>query len=116
MTSINPGFDWDNGTIFLEPESPLTLLTPEDVAAIHKSVSLGQSWHSYQDYKRAKEKNDARFQWLADEGATIKSLSTQEGVRYTVRWPNGEEMAEFFHTPKMALDNAMRLNDVKPTT
>jgi hypothetical protein len=30
-------------------------LTPDEVAAITKSVSKGQSWHSYQQFKKYRE-------------------------------------------------------------
>ncbi|AXH72341.1 MAG: pmgU domain protein [Caudoviricetes sp.] len=52
---IQVGFDWDNGKLLLNPEVPLTRLTPEDVAAIHESVKEGQSWHAYEAHRVARE-------------------------------------------------------------
>lgn len=54
VTSLNVGFDWDNGKLILVPQHPLTMLTAEDVAAIRESVSKGQSWHAYEAHKKQK--------------------------------------------------------------
>jgi len=56
VADINVGFDWDNGKILLTTESPLTELTKEDVLAIHKSAKEGQSWHSFNMYKKQAER------------------------------------------------------------
>lgn len=58
VNGIFPGFDWDAGKVFLTSEKPLTQLSPEDVAAIRTSVSMGQSWHAYERYKKQKAKED----------------------------------------------------------
>ena len=60
--------DWERGTFELIPAMPLTRLTPEDVAAIHKSVSAGSSWHAYQAHKKLHE----RIQQLEAEIAALK--------------------------------------------
>lgn len=52
LTKFNVGFDWDNGKIIFDTQAPLTRLSPEDVAAIHKSAKDGQSWHAYQTHKK----------------------------------------------------------------
>lgn len=52
------GFDWDNGKLMIYPAQELTALTPDDVAAIHRSAKDGQSWHAYQQDKRWREKCD----------------------------------------------------------
>ena len=62
------GTDWERGTFELIPAMPLTRLTPEDVAAIHKSVSAGSSWHAYQAHKKLHE----RIQQLEAEIASMK--------------------------------------------
>lgn len=54
--NIQAGFDWDAGKLMIYPARPLTQLSQEDVAAIRKSVSKGQSWHAYQAYKAQQEK------------------------------------------------------------
>lgn len=46
------GFDWDARKLMLYPVQPLTKLSDEDVAAIHKSAKEGQSWHAYQQYTK----------------------------------------------------------------
>lgn len=48
VTSIDAGFDWDKGTLWVTPACQLTVLTSADVQAIHKSMSKGASWHAYQ--------------------------------------------------------------------
>lgn len=62
------GMDWERGTFELIPAAPLSLLSPEDVAAIHKSVSAGSSWHAYQAHKKLHE----RIQQLEAEIAAMK--------------------------------------------
>lgn len=69
------GFDWDNGKVLIE--APLTTLTPEDVAAIHKSAKEGQSWHAFQSYKKQAE----RIKVLEAELARLKSSGVSEGER-----------------------------------
>lgn len=56
VSGISPGIDWDKGKVLIETERPVTLLTPEQVADITKSVSGGQSWHAYQQYKVLSER------------------------------------------------------------
>lgn len=121
VIAVDEGIDWDQGTLFLRPEETLTALSPDDVLAIRKSVSLGQSWHSFEEFKvqNAKVKlAEARLTWLANEEAMVKHLLTQDGVRYTIRWPNAEEeMADYFLTPEAAIDAARSLEamEVKST-
>lgn len=66
---LDVGFDWDNGKVMFETDVPLTTLTPEDVAAIHKSAKEGQSWHAFQSYKKQAEKIKA----LEAEIASLKA-------------------------------------------
>lgn len=114
VTGIHVGFDWNAGKVLITTKEQLTRLSEEDLAAIRKSVSLGQSWHAYEEHKATLAKHDAVLQWLADEGAMIKNLLTQDGVRYTVAWPElGEEMADYFHSPTMAVQRAMLLAQQK---
>lgn len=49
---LHSGFDWDNGKVLIVPEWQLTELTPEQVADITASVRKGQSWHSFEKYKK----------------------------------------------------------------
>lgn len=110
VTGIHVGFDWNAGTVLISTAEQLTRLSPEDIEAIRKSVSMSQSWHAYEAHKATLAKHDAVLQWLADEGAMIKNLLTQDGVRYTVAWPElGEEMADYFKSPTMAVQRAMLL-------
>lgn len=121
VTGIHAGFDWNVGTILITCAEQLTRLSPEDVEAIRTSVKMGQSWHAYQGYKEQQAKiklAEARLSWLANEEAMVKHLLTQDGVRYTIRWPNAEEeMADYFLTPEEAIDAARSLEamEVKST-
>lgn len=54
VEAIHAGFDWDAGQVMIYPAQPLTVLTPEQVAEISKSVRKGQSWHAYEAYKKHK--------------------------------------------------------------
>ncbi|BET96977.1 hypothetical protein [Xenorhabdus taiwanensis] len=56
MKAIHAGFDWDSNTILIYPEEQLTRLTPDEVAAITKSISKGQSWHSQQQLKEYRQR------------------------------------------------------------
>lgn len=69
VNRLHIGFDWDNGKVMLETDVPLTTLTPEDVAAIHKSAKDGQSWHAFQSYKKQAE----RIKALEAEIASLKA-------------------------------------------
>jgi hypothetical protein len=68
VVGMQAGFDWDNGAMLLRPETKLTTLTPEDVAAIHNSAREGQSWHVYQMHKKFSE----RIRELEAEVAALK--------------------------------------------
>ena len=68
ITAMQAGFDWDNGRMLLKPASPLTVLTPEQVAAIERSARQGQSWHAYEAQKRLR----ARIRELEAEVAALK--------------------------------------------
>jgi RPA family protein len=68
IVGMQAGFDWDNGAMLLKPESRLTTLTPEDVAAIHDSARKGQSWHAFQQYKKQAD----RIKELEAEVAALK--------------------------------------------
>lgn len=52
VVAMHSGFDWDKGRWLLQPEKPLTTLTPEDVNAIRDSVGKAQSWHAFQAWKK----------------------------------------------------------------
>jgi len=69
VTQLITGFDWDNWKILIDTDAPLTKLTPEDVAAIHKSAKDGQSWHAFQSYKKQAD----RIMLLEAEILTLKS-------------------------------------------
>ena len=70
VDSIAAGFDWEAGRVILTPARPLTELTPEQVAAIEKSVRAGGSWHAYEAQKKLREralKAEARVAELESE-------------------------------------------------
>ena len=48
---LSLGFDHDQGQLFVCTEQLLSPLSREEIAAIQKSVSMGQSYHAYQQYK-----------------------------------------------------------------
>lgn len=56
VIGLHHGFDWNAGTLLIETKEPLTRLSPEDVAAIHKSAAGGQSWHAYEAWKQQEAK------------------------------------------------------------
>lgn len=68
VSTIDVGFDWDNEKLLLRTESPLTILSSEDLSALHKSASKGQSWHTYQMLKE----KDARIRELEEELSKLK--------------------------------------------
>jgi hypothetical protein len=71
VKGLDVGFDWDNGKVMIESDTPLTTLTPEDVAAIHKSAKEGQSWHAFQSHKKQAE----RIKFLEAEIVALKQAS-----------------------------------------
>jgi hypothetical protein len=62
VEGIHGGFDWEAGKAIITPAEPMTTLSPEDVQAIRKSVSVGGSWHAYKAQER-----------LRDELATLRA-------------------------------------------
>jgi len=73
VTHISAGFDWDNGKILLSTERPVTLLSPEDIAAIRESVKGGQSWHAFKHH----EQQANRIKELEAEVARLKVGAAQ---------------------------------------
>ncbi|BAR94666.1 hypothetical protein FCMLKIFP_00014 [Pseudomonas phage Ka3] len=57
VVSVVPGFDWDNGSMFVEPKSDvqLTVLTPEQIKTITASYAKGTSWFAYQETKKLRD-------------------------------------------------------------
>lgn len=76
VTQLNFGIDWDNGKVLIETDSPLTVLSPEDVEAVRESVKRGQSWHAYQAYKRQAD----RIKALEAEVAALKAANGDKTV------------------------------------
>ncbi|MDP4076229.1 hypothetical protein [Acidovorax sp. A1169] len=68
LHSAGYGIDWENGTFELIPATPLTVLTPEELAEVRKSMAMGQSWHAYKSWK----KQDERIKALEAELATLR--------------------------------------------
>lgn len=73
VKSIDGGIDWYAGRVIITPATPLTELTPEEVAAIAKSVRAGASWHAYQREKKLHDK-------IAALEAEVKTLRRQCGA------------------------------------
>ncbi len=91
VSSVNAGFDWDNGKLIIDTEKPLTALSPEDVDAIRKSAAAGQSWHAYQTHLAhkeqiaglqafAKEMIDAALAGGDMDGASIQEAAVKHGL------------------------------------
>jgi hypothetical protein len=82
--NVQAGFDWDSGKMMVYPDTPLTTLSAEDVAAIRESVSKGQSWHAYQAYKTQKAAQKAvesqRDDLLADLREAAATLRRYEAL------------------------------------
>lgn len=73
---LSLGFDHDQGRLFFCTEQQLSALSREEISAIQKSVSMGQSYHAYQQYKA-----------MRAEHATLVDLlaSTRESVAVNYR-------------------------------
>lgn len=91
VENIAAGFDWDHGKLIFTPSKPLTVLTPEDVAAINKSVREGQSWHAFEAHKAhkaqiaglqafAKEMIKAALDGGDMDGPSIQEIAVQHGL------------------------------------
>lgn len=95
VTGIHAGFDWNAGKLLIETSQPLTALTPEDVAAIHKSAKEGQSWHAYQTFKKQADAIKDRDTEISELKATISDQMTPENwtelhrLREEVKSPDG---------------------------
>jgi len=79
LKDIATGFDWDQGRVMLTTEEHLTVLSAEDIAAIHDSVRRGHSWHAYQSLCAMNDKlkaAEARADKLQDE---LDALRAQLG-------------------------------------
>lgn len=69
IASIQAGIDWDAGKVLLTADRQLTVLSPEDVAAINQSVKAGQSWHAYEAHKKMR----ARIAELESQLAALRN-------------------------------------------
>lgn len=82
LEGVHEGFDWDSGKLMFYPAKPLTVLSPEDVAAIHESVRLGQSWHANQAHmktaaqRRAAEAELASYKTDAERYRFVVAIGT----------------------------------------
>lgn len=74
IEQINFGIDWDNNTLLIYPKDELTKLTPEQVKEISESVKLGNSWHSYQSYKKQKIEIDKYIKEIENLKEFIDSI------------------------------------------
>lgn len=71
IVTLQGGCDWDASKVLMRPAQPLTVLSAEDVAAIHASVRAGSSWHAYQAHKKLHE----RIRALETELAALKGAA-----------------------------------------
>ncbi|ENE5752145.1 hypothetical protein ABNO07_003623 [Salmonella enterica subsp. enterica serovar Bareilly] len=58
IVDVQMGIDWDSGTLFLQPEQPLTPLTPDELAEIKQCRADGQSWAMYRAHERWQAERD----------------------------------------------------------
>lgn len=70
------GFDWDQGTMFLYPEQPLTTLTPDDLEEVKRLRREGQSWAMHKAYERWYAEYDA----LVDMAIQLRARLLQQGM------------------------------------
>lgn len=65
VSSATLGFDWDNGTLFINPVQPLTPLTPEDLASIQLARKEGQSYAMQKAHER----------WNSEKGGLVDTIN-----------------------------------------
>ncbi|HGX3708957.1 TPA: hypothetical protein ACNEJR_003718 [Escherichia coli] len=70
------GNDWDSGTLFLQPEQPLTTLTPDDLEEVKLLRREGQSWAMHKAYERWY----AEFDALVDMAVQLRARLLQQGM------------------------------------
>ena len=82
VVGMTAGFDWDRGALLLQPEKPLTTLTPQQLSDISESVRKGQSWHAYEAQKKLRdrivelERQLAEGKQVADERSSSDPFAT----------------------------------------
>lgn len=76
VTGAYGGIDWDSGKVFLSTQHSLSLLSEQEVKAVSESVSRGQSWHAYQDWKKEREAKSA----LQARVQQLEQLLRERGV------------------------------------
>ena len=72
IKSIAAGFDWDAGKLLIYPESPLSMLSAEQLQELHSSAIKGESWHAFERHKKIRqERSDQakRMLELIEEGS-----------------------------------------------
>ncbi|EDL8063731.1 hypothetical protein CTA21_16395 [Salmonella enterica] len=94
VVSVNPGIDWDSGTLFIYPQQKLTPLSPEDLEEIRQCRKDGQSWAVCRAYERWEGERDELVDTihklrtaLLQRGMSTDELATLAGEAPTVR-PN----------------------------
>ncbi|EAO1133584.1 hypothetical protein EX011_21710 [Salmonella enterica] len=70
------GMDWDQGTLFLYPETPVTTLTPDDLEEVKHLRREGQSWAMHKAYERWYAEYDA----LVDMAIQLRARLLQQGM------------------------------------
>ena len=79
--TVAPGFDWEDGKLFIELTNPVTSLTQQQVDDITESVSKGQSWHAYQTHKEMTNKIKQLETQIEDLQAHISIISKEKETR-----------------------------------
>jgi hypothetical protein len=77
VIGIQGGFDWTACQLIVQPAVPLSMLSPEQVADITKSVRAGGSWHAYEREKKSRAELTAAQAKIAQLQTLANSLSDE---------------------------------------
>ena len=76
VACVSRGNDWDDGTLFIQPDRPLTTLSPADLEEIHQLRREGQSWAMHKAYERWAREYDG----LVDINQKLRCALLQRGM------------------------------------
>lgn len=80
VVAASLGFDWDQGTLFIDPQTPVTLLAPEDLENMKLARKEGQSWAVQRAYERWQVEKDDLVETINKLRTTLlqRGMSTEE--------------------------------------
>ncbi|EIP9221040.1 hypothetical protein LT875_002487 [Salmonella enterica] len=76
VVNVSTGFDWDDGTLFIHPQQPLTPLSADDLEEIRKCRKEGQNWAMYKAHERFRIERDG----LVDTIHKLRTALLQRGM------------------------------------